>query len=137
MPHSHIRTTNNKLHGPPMLVGETNFGLALDETSSYWSVKRISGFLCFSLANHAATHLRHHSGPISKTLCGPCIAATAGLTFKAPITTAADDIHKYFSLFIRENQTKSLDVSCESSARQRLHMKKIKPYFLRKIKVIN
>ena len=27
------------------------------------------------------------------------------LTIKAPITTAADDIHKYFSLFFRENKT--------------------------------
>ena len=42
------------------------------------------------------------------------------LTLKAPIRTAADDIHKYFSLFFRE---KRLDVSCESSARQRIHMK--------------
>ena len=30
-----------------------------------------------------------------------------------------------------------LDVSRESSARQRIHIKKIKPYFLRKIKVKN
>ena len=30
-----------------------------------------------------------------------------------------------------------LDVSSESSARQRIHMKKIKPHFLRKIKVKN
>ena len=27
------------------------------------------------------------------------------LTLKAPITTAADDFHKYFSLFFRENKT--------------------------------
>ena len=27
------------------------------------------------------------------------------LTLKAPITTAADDIHKYFSLFFRKNKT--------------------------------
>ena len=39
---------------------------------------------------------------------------------KAPITIAADDIHKYFSLFFREIR---LDVSSESSARQRIHMK--------------
>ena len=30
---------------------------------------------------------------------------TVTLTLKAPITTAADDIHKYFSLFFRENKT--------------------------------
>ena len=28
------------------------------------------------------------------------------LTLKAPVRTAADDIHKYFSLFFRENKTK-------------------------------
>ena len=36
------------------------------------------------------------------------------LTLKPPITTAADDIHKYFL---------RLDISSESSARQRIHMK--------------
>ena len=49
----------DKLHGPPMLVDKTNFGLVLykhanfyrfAETSSYWLVKRISVFLCFSMA---------------------------------------------------------------------------------------
>ena len=43
-----------------MLVDKTNFGLVLynhanfyrfEKTSSYWSVKRISVFLCFSLVN--------------------------------------------------------------------------------------
>ena len=54
------------LHGPPMLVDKTNFCLLLynhtnfyrsEETSTYWSVKRISVFLCFSLVNQ-----RHTSG---------------------------------------------------------------------------
>ena len=40
------------------------------------------------------------------------------LSLKALITTAADDIH--FSLFFREIR---LDVSSESSARQRIHRK--------------
>ena len=49
-----------------MLVDKTNFGLVLynhdnfcrfEESSSYWSVKRISVFLCFSLVNQ-----RHTSG---------------------------------------------------------------------------
>ena len=53
------------------------------------------------------------------------------LTIKAPITTAADNIHKYFSFFSKKIR---LDISCESSARQRIHMH-FKPYFLRKIKV--
>ena len=43
------------------------------------------------------------------------------LTLKAPVTTAADDIHKYFSIVFSEKIR--LDVSSESSARQRIHMK--------------
>ena len=38
------------------------------------------------------------------------------LTLKAPITTAADDIHKYLEKI-------KLVVSNESSARQRIHLK--------------
>ena len=49
-----------------MLVDKTNFGMVLynhanfyrfEEISSYWSVERISIFLCFSLVNQ-----RHTSG---------------------------------------------------------------------------
>ena len=40
---------------------------------------------------------------------------------KGPIKTAADDIHKYFFIFFSEKIR--LDVSSESSARQRIHMK--------------
>ena len=43
------------------------------------------------------------------------------LTLKAPITTAADDIYKYF--FIVLQKKKRLDVSSESSAMQRIHTK--------------
>ena len=44
------------------------------------------------------------------------------LTIQAPITTAADDNHKkYFNFFFSEKIR--LDVSSESSARQRIHMK--------------
>ena len=43
------------------------------------------------------------------------------LTHKAPITTAADDIHKYF--FVVFTEKIRLGVSFESSARQRIHMK--------------
>ena len=43
------------------------------------------------------------------------------ITLKAPITTAADDIHKYF--FHCFSEKIRLDISCESSARQRIHMK--------------
>ena len=42
------------------------------------------------------------------------------LTLKAPITTAADEIHTIFSLFFSEKIR--LDVSSESPARQRIHM---------------
>ena len=42
-------------------------------------------------------------------------------TLKVPITTAEDDIHKYF--FIVFQGKIRLDVSSESSARQRIHMK--------------
>ena len=38
-----------------------------------------------------------------------------------PITTAAEDIHKYFFIFFKENIR--LDISCESSAMQRIHIK--------------
>ena len=43
------------------------------------------------------------------------------LSLKAPITTAADDIHKYLFIFVF--QRKQDDISCESSARQRIHLK--------------
>ena len=43
------------------------------------------------------------------------------LTLKAPMTTAADDIHKYF--FHCFSEKIRLDVSSESSARQRIHLK--------------
>ena len=43
------------------------------------------------------------------------------LTLKAPTTTAADDFHKYF--FHCFSEKVRLDVSCESSARQRIHLK--------------
>ena len=43
------------------------------------------------------------------------------LTLKAPITTAADDILKYFHCFFLVEIR--LDVLSESSARQRIHLK--------------
>ena len=49
------------------------------------------------------------------------------LTLKASVTTAADDIHKYFSLFSKKIR---LDVSSESSVtRQRIYMKKNQALF--------
>ena len=51
----------------------------------------------------------------------PKIISVIALTLKAPVTTAAEDIHKYFPLFSAKIR---LDVSSESSARQRIHMKK-------------
>ena len=43
------------------------------------------------------------------------------LTLKAPVTTAADEIFFYF-FFIFSEKT-SLDISCELSAKQTIHMK--------------
>ena len=43
------------------------------------------------------------------------------LTLKATITTAADDIHLYIFFFFFSEKIR-LDNSCESSARQRIHM---------------
>ena len=51
------------------------------------------------------------------------------LTLKAPITTAADDIHKY--LFIVFSEKIRLDVSSESSARQRVHLKHQALFYLK------
>ena len=42
------------------------------------------------------------------------------MTLKAPITAAADDTHKYFFIVSKKIR---LDVSSESSARHRIHMK--------------
>ena len=39
---------------------------------------------------------------------------------KAPIMTAADNIHQYFHCFSEKIR---LDISCESPARQRIHIK--------------
>ena len=73
-----------------MLADKTNIGLVLynhtdfyrfEKTSSYWSVKRISVFLCFSLVSGdtlAASQCITVQLPISKTLYGPCIATIAG-----------------------------------------------------------
>ena len=52
---------------------------------------------------------------------GQKVFAQMMLTLKAPIMTAADDIHKYF--FHCFSEKIRLDVSCESFARQRIHMK--------------
>ena len=56
------------LHGPPILVDKTNFGLVIynhanfyrfEESFSYWSVKRISVFSLLFIDQSA--HLRHHN----------------------------------------------------------------------------
>ena len=51
-----------------------------------------------------------------------CHCLTCPLTLKAPITTAADDNYKYFFIGFIE-KIRLDDVSCDSSARQRIHMK--------------
>ena len=52
-----LKLFNSKLHGLLMLVDIMPTFIGLKKTSSYWSVKRISAFLCFSLVNQ-----RHTSG---------------------------------------------------------------------------
>ena len=52
------------------------------------------------------------------------------LTLKAPITTAAVDSHKY--LFIVFSEKIRLGVPSESSARQRVHMKKSSLIFFKR-----
>ena len=47
----------------------------------------------------------------------------ANYNSQAPITTAADDIHKYMYFFHCFSEKIKLVVSSESSARQRIHMK--------------
>ena len=39
------------------------------------------------------------------TYCSYRLQMLCPLTLEVPVTTAADDIHKYFSLFFRENKT--------------------------------
>ena len=87
---------------------------------------------CSSVVNNRLDYqFRHHKikphfspvflkrGPISILLS--CWWDFHVLTLKAPVTTAADDIHKIFFHCFSEKIT--LDVSSESSARQRIHMK--------------
>ena len=61
-----------ELHGPPMSVDKTDFGLVrynhanfyrFEVTFSYWSVKRISVFVCFSPVRitQSVGHLTHKS----------------------------------------------------------------------------
>ena len=55
------------------------------------------------------------------------------LTLKVPITTAADDNFLYFFIIFFSEKT-SLDISCESSAWQTIHMKCQDLYSLKKKK---
>ena len=58
-------------------------------------------------------------------MCGHVLEVRQGLfaslTLKAPIMTAADNIHKYFFIVFISEKIRP-DVSSESSARQRIHM---------------
>ena len=64
--------------------------------------------------------------PLSEEMCISNLDLL--LTLKAPITTAADDINKYF-LYCFSDKIR-LDDSSESSAGQRIHMKKSSLIFL-------
>ena len=50
------------------------------------------------------------------------LSGNASLTHKAPITTAAGDINRYFFLVVFSEKIR-LDVSSESFARQRVYMR--------------
>ena len=55
------------------------------------------------------------------------------LTLKTPITTAADNILKYF--YFNFSKETSLDISCESTAKQTIHMKYQEFFSLKKKKI--
>ena len=55
---------------------------------------------------------------------------TKQLTLKAPITNAADD--NFFKFLFYFSEKTSLDISCESSAWQMIHMKCQDLFFLKK-----
>ena len=96
------------LHGPPMLVDKTKFGLVLynhaniyrfDEPSSYWSVKRISVFPWFSLVNQRHTRPASQcitvQWSISEMLCGPCIAAIIWFPYYTEDCTGNRGLYRY------------------------------------------
>ena len=58
-----------------------------------------------------------------QTLQTDCTVGHYGLILKAPITTAADDSLEYFLIGFFFSDKIMLDISCESSAWQRIHMK--------------
>ena len=82
-----------------MLVDKTNFGLVIcnhanfyrfDEPSSYWSAKRISVFLCFSLVSQRHTYSitvynRTVTNIENTVRAGPCITAIAGFILSSEI----------------------------------------------------
>ena len=85
-----MKILNKKVHGPPMLVDKTNFRLVIynhanfyrfEETSSHWSVNEKHFYSTFHWSTSetppASLGITVQQ-PISKTLCGPCIAAIAG-----------------------------------------------------------
>ena len=45
------------------------------------------------------------------------------VSLKVPSMNAADDIHKYFFIVFFSSEKMRLDISCESSARHRIHKK--------------
>ena len=80
------------------------------DKSKHFKIHKESGLFIF------------HMGPLTKTR----VPSTPQMQIRGKIqeqeqhSTAADHIHKFFSLFSEKIR---LDVSNESSARQRIHMK--------------
>ena len=79
----------HKLQGPPMLVGKTNFGLVLYNHTNFYRfeehlvIGQLNEYQFFSAFHWSisdippASQLITVQSRISKTLCGPCIAAIA------------------------------------------------------------
>ena len=70
----------NRLHGSPMLVDKTKFGMVLCNQfglRNHLVIGQLREYQFFSSFHWSTSEL-----PISETLCGPCIAARAGSSLK-------------------------------------------------------
>ena len=85
------------------------------------SKHRLLRFLCLDI-KISPTHVPQNTLQRPQQNPGTCRTYVIEyiLTLKAPITTTPDDIHKFFHCFSEKIR---LNVSSESSARQRIHMK--------------
>ena len=73
-------------------------------------------FLCWGSSNEYAQHVLCTSGENHPRI----IPKYSSLTLRVPITTKADDSFHFWFYFQKKT---SLDISCESSAKQTIHLK--------------